>query len=640
MIAINSALKGGFSFGEECVFTYGPLGFLSSRSVSYLNRYWLVGFDVFLAFNLLAIYAAVLKRDKSALTYAFCLGSAFVTKQILVDASTGVLFTTLLFWLLMVWERATMLRGIAALVVALLLFFIKINYGIIAIAVLVAFVLAAALCARLSLRSGAGMLCLFIAGLAVMCKALHVHLAEYLINGLQLIGGYKAAMMNPLVVSSPFFLAAVLELLALCVFFAANRCAVFSQQAIVLAVMFVALDSWLIFQNGFTRFDWIHAMWFHLSLPLVFTLLLAFEWSRLLRGARILLAFSLIVSTCCSLSRREHYLGRGCVARVLPLSYLKGLMFDPPLENQAQVRDFLSAQAPQFVFPQRVRDEIGIATVDVMPWEFALAVLNGFKPAPRPVIQSYAAYTGSLDAANAKFLLSSHAPEFILFHAGTRLDSSDFAWADDYPDDHFSLGNRVPFWDESITRRAMLEHYRLADRLGFASESGNTNGPRHLLVLKRDFEHQRLIPVQTNEIVIHLGQPWTLPRTTNLLYLYLDAGESLPGKIKGLIYRCSKLDVVLHYQDGKRLLRRAVPLILKTGVLVNRRVETMDDLATLFQNGHRGLVEIRSLEFTSDQPWAFHRQMHGRVVEMECVPAAKPLDQQIRSSQALPSERR
>ena len=639
MMATNLALRQGSSFGNQFVFTYGPLGFLSSRSICYLNRCWLIGFDLFLAFNLLAIYSAVLKRDKSPLGYALCLGSAFVTKQALVDASTGVLFTAFLFWLLMLWEKATLLRGVAALAAAFLLFFIKINYGIIATLVLLAFVPAAALCRRLSLRNSVGMLFLFIAGLGVMCQALKVQPAQWLTNGLHLIGGYKAAMMNPLVVSSPLFLAAILELLALCVFMVINRRAVFCRRAIALAVLSVGLDSWLIFQNGFTRFEWAHAMWFHLSLPLVFTLLLAFEWSKLLRGARILLVLSLVISTSASLSRRGHYLGRGCVARVLPLSYLKGLILDPPLKDQQQVQSYLAGQAPRLVFPQRIREEIGGATVDVMPWELSLAILNGTKLALRPVIQSYAAYTESLDALNAKFLLSPNAPEFILFHSGTRLDASDFAWTDDYPDDHFSLGNRVPFWDESITRRAMLENYRVADRLDFTNTATNLYGPRHLLVLKRDFQYKRLIPVQTNQVALNLGRRWTPPPTTNLLYLYLDAAESLSGKIKSLLYRPSKLDVTLEYPDGKRLLRSGVPRVLKSGVLVNRRVETADDLATLFQDGHGGLMQIQALTFASDQPWAFRTQMKGQLVEMECVPAPTSTDRQIRSSRALQSEK-
>src|SRR5437879_816646 len=46
MMATNLALKQGSSFGDQFVFTYGPLGFLSSRSICYLNRCWLIGFDL------------------------------------------------------------------------------------------------------------------------------------------------------------------------------------------------------------------------------------------------------------------------------------------------------------------------------------------------------------------------------------------------------------------------------------------------------------------------------------------------------------------------------------------------------------------------------------------------------------------
>jgi hypothetical protein len=623
MLGINLAVERGLSFGKECIFTYGPLSFLSSRQICFQNKSTLLAFDIFMVSNLIAVYYALLKQNKGALGYGLCLASVVVIKNSLSEASTSVLFTLLLFWLLMIWERATPLRCLAACVIALLLFFIKVNYGLIAVTALITSIGGAVALGRISAKTAIRIIILFLVGLLTMGWLFHVNIAQYIKGGINLIAGYKQAMKSPIQMCAATFWAAMIELLMFLGIILINFRAIWTNRVVALGVGFLGLDAWLKFQNGFTRFDPAHSMWFHLTLPLTFIIFLCFDWSAAVKGMRFLLAFSLLFTWSTLVAQKQAYFGRWYLSRVLPLSYVKSLSAKE-LRSTKEVQSYLSAKYPKFVLPEHLKRMIGKAKVDVMPWELSLALLNGFNLASRPVIQSYSAYTEYLDGLNARFFLSPRAPDFILFHSNEGHPPEHPLGADGYPEDHFALERRVPFWDESITRRVILQNYRLADRVDWSARLDDPyEAPSHLLVLKKDAGVRRLIPVQTNAIEMVLGQFYNLKSTTNLIYLFLEADASMLGRLKALAFKDPTVDVAFRYKGGREITWTAIPLIMKTGVLVNRRVETIEDLAALFASGTKDLVAIQGIKLNVSEPWCFRRRFKGQLVEMRMISAQR-----------------
>lgn len=81
-------------------------------------------------------------------------------------------------------------------------------------------------------------------------------------------------------------------------------------------------------------------------------------------------------------------------------------------------------------------------TVDVFPWDVALAYAYGLDWDPRPVFQSYSAYTASLDALNAAHFNSNSSPDYVIFAAE-------------------SIDGRYPLFDEPATFRSLLSKRRL-----------------------------------------------------------------------------------------------------------------------------------------------------------------------------------
>jgi len=96
---------------------------------------------------------------------------------------------------------------------------------------------------------------------------------------------------------------------------------------------------------------------------------------------------------------------------------------------------------------KEVINTIGKGSVDTYPWETTYIAANNLNWRPRPVFQSYAAYTPWLDRKNAEFLNSGKAPRFII-------------WQLNHPAGEVgSIDGRYLLNDEPLTIFQILNHY-------------------------------------------------------------------------------------------------------------------------------------------------------------------------------------
>lgn len=103
---------------------------------------------------------------------------------------------------------------------------------------------------------------------------------------------------------------------------------------------------------------------------------------------------------------------------------------DAALEQQRQ-----AAQLP------KCRERVGAASVDVFGQSQAFALWNDLAYRPRPVFQSYVACSGPLSELNERFYLSSQSPEFVLFELA-------------------ALDRKLPPLEDSRVLRHLLINYR------------------------------------------------------------------------------------------------------------------------------------------------------------------------------------
>ncbi len=75
----------------------------------------------------------------------------------------------------------------------------------------------------------------------------------------------------------------------------------------------------------------------------------------------------------------------------------------------------INLEAEKYLLPDGIRKQIGNASVDIYPWNYFIIAINNLNWQPRPVIQSYAAYSSWLDKQNSQHFNSEKAPEFLIW---------------------------------------------------------------------------------------------------------------------------------------------------------------------------------------------------------------------------------
>jgi len=344
-----------------------------------------------------------------------------------------------------------------------------------------------------------------------------------------------------------------------------------------------------------------HSGSFYAGLPLLLAVWLV-GW----RGAatvRVLLFIGLGCSIVL-LTRQPGIFGRPFAGEILPRSYCRQALNAPWRETAAHLQEGLRAAHPECEFPAEVQAAIGNATVDMMPAESSLAVLNGLNYHQRPVPQSYSAYTRWLDGLNAGFLESSNAPAYVIyaFDRNVRADS------------------RPAAWDESLAKAALLENYTFVSEFDVPIRWPDVQvAPAPFFLLKHSPHCRRLVPVATNEITVALGRPLSIPPTTNLVFLTLDVNRTVPGKLAACALSPALLLARFEYQDGRNACYEAILPILKTGVLVNRRVEFAPDARNWLQSASAANPAVASICFNTFHPWAFQGPFQGSLVEYRLV---------------------
>jgi hypothetical protein len=382
--------------------------------------------------------------------------------------------------------------------------------------------------------------------------------------------------------------------LALVIFGGRRRLAVREQ---VLLLPLVAITAFLLFKNSFVRADGMHAILFYEGLPL----LLAFfcvAW----RGATpvkmlLLLSLPYPVAFACT---TDGFFRPANLASAFPMNYFQQALAAPSNMSVDGLQRALAAKYPEAALPAAIRTRIGASSVDVMPWESSIAVCNGLNYRQRPVPQSYAAFTPALDTMNAEFLRSTNAPDWILYTGAEPL----------------AIDNRPGAWDESITKRALLENYALETEFGLSQDSGlhTKLTPYPVCLLKHRPGCRRLVAVATNNVTLEFDRPLAIPESTNLIFLTLEMKRSLPGKLQAAVLRPGPMWVAFSTPGGE-MVNRAVSGLLATGVLVNRRVETAVETRRWLSGAADQDPAVSAICFHNAAPWAYQPPFEGTLVE-------------------------
>ena len=235
-------------------------------------------------------------------------------------------------------------------------------------------------------------------------------------------------------------------------------------------------------------------------------------------------------------------------------------------------------------------------TTDLYPNDTAVVFAHGLPYQPRPVIQSFSAYTAELAKLNAAHLRSPNAPENILFDVGgimRRFPSSD---------DGFS-------WPELLTR------YDIRDVSGKYVVMKRRQTPREYSLTVADARTS-----QVNE--------WTaLPKRVadSPIWMQIDMHPTLLGRLMSILFRLPPLYMELEMPNGDAETYRVLADVMQAGQLISPMVteqEDFVDLATHRWNKTARYMMVKRMRLVTEG-WAaiaYPRQYEVTFSELEFPP--------------------
>ena len=234
-----------------------------------------------------------------------------------------------------------------------------------------------------------------------------------------------------------------------------------------------------------------------------------------------------------------------------------------------------------------MRKEIGQATVDVFGTFQAFALLNDLNYHPRPVFQSYAAYSSRLARLNRDFYLSEAAPAYVVFRL-------------------FAHDRRVPTFNDGPALRELLLNYEpVAVENVFVLLKARRTAPSRLSLVKEG-------SVEAGELISLADWP------NQDLWLEVDLRPSAGGRICQFLYRPPPVRLSIWNSDrSARLERRRVGTpLLSIGAIASPFLFENADVLNLY-SGKAIRPGAYSLDLRPEDAGLWTKKIQFRIYKIE-----------------------
>ncbi len=567
-IALEMAYQKGFIFGKDIIFTYGPLGRLTQRVAIGTSHFELFLFDLFcfanIGFLLYSFLPKPLKVHQLVLHFIFF----FVISSLVGEWTGFLLFFTSIFSGILFLKKQRESLLIHAIVLGIINFYIKINYGIIALTFVVILVFYAFFTKRLSLQKLLGYLGVSFAFLVLLAFLLKVDLLAYFESSIYLIRGYNESQsvfpdnkMRAVLSSYCIFIVFV----GACFYFVFQRLKKKDFSIQTFDTLFVLgcvwICSFVLIKYAFVRADDGHLSSFVKNAFFPFLLLVYLSndsWLKRLGWLMISLNF---------------------------ISYL--VFYQPiygkitfPVTSNIRVKSYILASYFQEIFsenkrlckityPKEVLAKIGNKTVDIVPNEVSEIYFNKLNYNPRPIIQSYQAYNEYLDAKNQVKYLSDSAPDYVIYG----VESSD---------------NKYAVSEETLTFLALLQKYQPLMAW---------NNKRLLLEKRSTVKPLKLI--KTEKHFAEMSKPYGIKVLSEgeFLLIKVKLSYNFWGKMLNFCFQPPQLTMKITNEQAKQAVFRTVPDLLEKGLIISSEIENIDDVKSFFEKGFVEKKAVKSIQF-------------------------------------------
>lgn len=577
-------------FGSDIIYTYGPLGFLCYKVAdSWPIFYLILLFQIYLYSNYVLLLKAFMPV-RGIMGLVVIVATIFFFEGEFNESTYYLIFLFSIFSFLQSNKYKYIVN---AAFIAVLCFYIKINFGIVMLVLLWGVVVYALIFKRGNQKAVIVIALATVAALIVLSVVLNINIKLYVINSLGMIAGYNDAMVLLVSMGLKRFQFAVLTLVAYAVitfyYLYKNR----FKPELILRCFLTAIYIFIIFKYSFVRADLTKTSHsFFVFVVVAIGLQYLFEEAGYKNRLREIACFNFFLAGAIYLSFNP-FMGKAEIKQALSASFFNDLA------GKANEKFHISAQIANGgrLMPQHILSKIGNQSVDLMPYNLSLLFINQLNYSPRPTLQSYAAFTPFLDSVNSQKYISA-GPEFVLFNCS-------------------GIDNREPFWDEAATKRTMMQYYQMVDSFsineGYENgyNSGETDIEKYLLLEKRKNPRQAFVSNQVNG-ELYLNEPLYVDTNAIPQYLYADIKYTLAGRIKSVLFQPSLINVVFCYVTGEQDTFRAVRSILQTGVLINKEVTNTDNAEIFFKTDGIANGKVSWIKFEPSDKFSFQRKAKFR----------------------------
>ncbi|MDM8560778.1 hypothetical protein [Candidatus Parabeggiatoa sp. HSG14] len=609
--AFAYAFKNNFQAGVDYIFTYGPLGYFYhpisryDADLFYLFITWQVIFNLLLAtFFLIVSHRIDGKIDK--FIYFFLLIvvlSAFPPESIYllgITAAVILVITTLSNInkkLGQITLFLTILLFLAAVSLTKFVYFVLAGVGLFAMTVMVWHLYSLRLALTIPI-----IFTIFIMAMWLISGQSLSNFPSFIIYSLKISGGYSEAMSYDIrLVDIQYAVASffVITLMAM----VACLTKPWKLERFVIAAM-VMLSLFLAWKSGFVRQGLHERIFFAFAVIVPFFL----EYNRSM-NAMLLVSY-----------RALRYLAvfialSGLFVVVNPIGYkpsnFMGHWNQRITSNFHTLLNLSQFKATQdktvTILKQQhnlpnIRAQVGQATVDIFSWEQGMIFLNELNWHPRPVFQSYVAYTPALAAINGDFFASDKAAEFVIF----KMQAVDL---------------QFPLMNDAEAVKILLRDYQPV-----LKEKG-------YLLLKHAPRGKGIVSNGATLLSqkIKIGEQLDVRALNHKQFvLSLDIRKSLLGRLYSLLYRFPEIRLEIEDTSGIPMSYRIIPGMVTSGFVINPLIRHRGELSAWYTE-NIPLKKVTTLRVVVEPDWLhylFQNDIAVKINEFNVTPY--PIDDVVK----------
>jgi hypothetical protein len=238
-------------------------------------------------------------------------------------------------------------------------------------------------------------------------------------------------------------------------------------------------------------------------------------------------------------------------------------------------------------------------TADVYSFDQAALFAAGLAWAPRPMFQSYSAYTPALAALNAANLLAARAPGNVFF----RVEPID---------------GRFPALEDGPSWPALLSRY---DALAYDGDTGFAWLHKSKTPAGLPAPGQPVLDARR-----FLGQDFELPSGIDDLWARIELQPSLAGRVAQVLMRAPQPVIKLTFADGSTRTFRLVPGMARAGFLLSPVVSsTLDFLRLRLRDAAPDRPVKMDVETANGGGWAWRHRYRITLAPIAFPPAIAQL---------------